>query len=219
MCIVHVLELDHPASFACAQAGCRECLERLMSEHEGLVYAVLRKQLGGQAEYADLVQAGRIGLWQAILHFDEQRGFQFSTYGWNAIRNSIWQAVEAAWWEEGGLASRRAADGLSAVVSAWEAAELEQALEEGLNCLPERRRQVIVLAYGLKGEKPHSLAEIGRKWGISGERARQLRNDGLVLLRQPGLSVRLRQLCEQNDRRCYRQAERLNRVWQRGKRK
>jgi RNA polymerase sigma factor (sigma-70 family) len=219
MSIVHLLEADHPANYACAQAGCRECLEQLMGQHERLVFAVLKRQWRGQAEYAELLQAGRIGLWQAILHFDPQRGTRFSTYAWIAIVHHIWRAVREAWQLEGWQAARRSPDGLSGLVSAWETSELQQALREGLNGLPERRRQVIRLAYGLEGECPHSLAEIGRLWGISRERVRQLRNDALVLLRLPVFSVRLRQLYEQNDRQAYRRAERLNRVWQRGRRK
>ena len=219
MSIVHLLEADHPANFACAQAGCRECLEQLMNQHERLVFAVLKGQWRGQAEYADRLQCGRIGLWQAILHFDAQRGTRFSTYAWIAIRHHIWHAVRDAWQVAGWQAALRTPDGLSALVSAWEASELQQALREGLNGLPERRRQVMVLAYGLAGGKPHSLAEIGRLWGISRERVRQLRNDALVLLRLPVFSVRLRHLYEHHDRPAYRRAERLNRAWQRGRRK
>lgn len=219
MSIVHLLEADHPANYACAQAGCRECLEQLMRQHDRLIFAVLKRQWGGQAEYADLLQAGRIGLWQAILHYDPHCGTQFSTYAWVAIRNHIWQAVGDAWQVASWLEAWRSPDGLSAVVSAWEAQELHQALRESLTRLPERLRWVIRLVYGLEGERPHSLAEIGRQWGISRERVRQLRNDALVLLRLPVLSVRLRRLYEQNDRQAYRRAEQLNRKWQRGKRK
>ena len=219
MSIVRLLDPEHPASFTCAQAGCRACLELLMRQHDRLVFAVLKRQWSGQAEYTDRLQAGRIGLWQAILRFDAQRGICFSTYAWIAIRNHIWRAVRNAWQVAAWQVARRTPDELSALVSAWEASELQQGLREGLNGLPERRRQVIVLAYGLEGERPHSLAEIGRLWGISRERVRQLRNDTLVLLRLPGRSVRLRRLYEQNNRQAYRRAERLNRAWQRGKRK
>lgn len=218
MLIVHQPGENHPVSFTCAQAGCRECLEELMSQHNGLIFAVLKKQWGGQAEYADLVQAGRIGLWQAILHFEVQRGYQFSTYAWVAIRNQIWRLVEEAWQVEGWQTALRSPDGLSAMLNRWEAAEQQEGLKEGLSCLAERQQQVLVLAYGLWGEKPHSLAEIGRQWGISRERVRQLRNDALMRLRLPVFSQRLRRLYGQDTRQAYRRAEQLNRTWQRRKR-
>jgi RNA polymerase sporulation-specific sigma factor len=219
MSIVNQLEADHPANFTCAQAGCRECLEQLMVQHGRLVYAVVKRQYGGQVEYNELLQAGRIGLWQAILHFEPERGNRFSTYAWVAIRNQVWREVGEVWRRAGWQEVCPAPDELSTFLSRWETRELAPALREGLHRLPERRRQVIVLAYGLEGTKPHSLAEIGRLWGISRERVRQLRNDALVLLRLPLLSLPIRQLYEQNDRPAYRRAERMNRVWQRGKRK
>jgi len=62
------------------------------------------------------------------------------------------------------------------------------------------------------------LIEIGKQMGVSGERIRQLRNDALVLLRLPALSIRLRSLCEQDSRQAYRQARRLNDAWLRSRR-
>jgi hypothetical protein len=51
-----------------------------MAAHEKLVHAVVRKQVLGDLPFAEALQAGRIGLWHAILGFDPQRGTAFSTY-------------------------------------------------------------------------------------------------------------------------------------------
>ena len=49
-----------------AQAGCLESLNQLMERHEPRVrYAVKRQNLG-DLPYEEVVQAGRIGLWQAM---------------------------------------------------------------------------------------------------------------------------------------------------------
>lgn len=79
MYIVQLREAGHPADFVCAQAGCRECVEGLLAQHAGLVHCIVRRQWPGDADYADLIQEGWIGLWLAILHFDPGRGFTFST--------------------------------------------------------------------------------------------------------------------------------------------
>ena len=54
------------------------------------------------------------------------------------------------------------------------------------------------------------LAAIGKQMGVSGERVRQMRNEALVLLRLPALSIRLRSLCERDSRQAYRQARQVN---------
>jgi hypothetical protein len=57
------------------------------------------------------------------------------------------------------------------------------------------------------------MAALGRKWGLTRERIRQLRNEALLLLRLPAYSAELRDLCDQDSRSAYRQALQLNRKW------
>lgn len=208
-----------PASLlACAQSGCSICMDALLHQHKGLIYAVVRSQYAGKCDYADLIQEGWIGLWQAVLHFDPQRGSAFSTYAWVAIRNRIWNAVTEGWKADGWLEVERGAELLAKVASHWQAEQIRQALEAELESLPQRLRWVIEQAYGLGGEAPQTLAAIGQEMGVTGERVRQLRNEGLAILRLPGLSASLRQVCEQNSRQAYRKAGRLNQAWQRSRR-
>ena len=75
MCIVHQMDLESPSAFACAQAGCRECQDALVRRHEGLVYAVLRRQSRDGLPYEELLQEGRVALWKAVLGFV----FRFAT--------------------------------------------------------------------------------------------------------------------------------------------
>jgi RNA polymerase primary sigma factor len=57
-----------------------------------------------------------------------------------------------------------------------------EALGEALALLDERERTVLVLRYGLYGSEPKTLDEIGRRLGISRERARQLETGALKRL-------------------------------------
>ena len=70
MTIVPVCHSQRVDIFACAQAGCRDCLEALLRGNEGLIHHILKRQGIGGIEYQDLIQEGRIALWRSILHFD-----------------------------------------------------------------------------------------------------------------------------------------------------
>ena len=50
--------------FRQAQTGSNESLNALMETHDGLVHAVVRRQVLGDLPYAEALQAGRIGLWR-----------------------------------------------------------------------------------------------------------------------------------------------------------
>ncbi len=143
MDIVQHRDADHPGKFGCAQDGCRACLEKLLQEHEGLIHYMVRRQCPGAADYADLIQEGRIGLWLAILRYEPERGCTFSTFAGRAIRNRVWQAVRQAGKAQGWLEPQRAGDSLGAILAAWQAEQVHQALQDELACLPERLRQVL----------------------------------------------------------------------------
>ena len=55
-----------------------------------------------------------------------------------------------------------------------------------LETLPSRERSLLEMRFGLTGEEPLSLAEVGQRMGISRERARQLEAQALKRLRDPG---------------------------------
>ena len=76
-----------------AQEGKEESLNQLMSQHDGLVHYILRRQSSGKLSYAESLQAGRIGLWRAIMGYEPERATSFSTYASVSIARHIWQDV------------------------------------------------------------------------------------------------------------------------------
>ncbi|MFY9580595.1 MAG: sigma-70 family RNA polymerase sigma factor [Gaiellaceae bacterium] len=55
-------------------------------------------------------------------------------------------------------------------------------IERALSALPERERQVIELRFGLHGGQPQTLEEVGRAFGVTRERIRQIENTTLKIL-------------------------------------
>jgi RNA polymerase primary sigma factor len=58
-----------------------------------------------------------------------------------------------------------------------------EALTRALGALGERERRVLELRYGLNGETPRTLDEVGRAFNVTRERIRQIENQSLKKLR------------------------------------
>ena len=193
--------------FRQAQAGCRDSLNELMERHDGLVHAVVRRQVLGDLSYAEAVQTGRIGLWRAILGYDPDRGWTFSTYAWPSITRHIWRAVKKDVADEGHRQSawttRSRVDGLPSLSTVafsfpsakaldpaviWEATAVWGVLYNLVKRLPRRLRYIIVARYGLAGCRVALYREIGARLHLSRERVRQLHTEALVWLRHPAFA-------------------------------
>lgn len=212
---IHRSKPEGSEQFRCAQSGCQECVEALLRQHWGLVLRVVARQWKGKRlAYADLVQEGWIGLWQAIGGYEPERGTAFSTYAWAAIARRIWQVVARAERPEGWLWPTEG----EGVEQAAEASWVRQELVAAVARLPVRLGAIVSALYGLDGQPPQTLAEVGAVHGLTAERVRQLRNDALVQLRLPAFSHRLQLLCDQQDQVAYRRLQQLNREWQRRRR-
>lgn len=204
--------------FERAQAGCQDSLQALMYRHDGLVRAVVRQQYLGALPFDEALQAGRIGLWRALVGFDTRRGLAFSTYAWPSIMHAVWRAVKM----QSALCPPRMLPHLPSAVygdpAEWVAqATLRQAVSQSLSALlqrlPERLRQVVLPYYGLGGETPVSYRQLGARLGLSHERVRQLHVAALVWLRHPAHSQALRTLLERHSLADYEAADALAQRW------
>ena len=70
---------------------------------------------------------------------------------------------------------------------------LKKEIKKLLDQLPEKERKVIELHFGLTGEEPKTLREIGKILRISRERTRQLENRALRRLRQLAIKRHLKE--------------------------
>lgn len=176
-----------------------------LAAHEGLVRLVVRRQQRGALSFADALHEGRLGLWRALLRYDQQRGTRFSSYAVPAIEHAVWRAVAQAapsveadvagvagpsWWEDPADALHRAA--VRAAVRALVAQ------------LPPGPRRIVVAHHGLDGGAPVSLAALGRQLGVSRQRVHAVYQGALVWLAQPERSRAVRALVDCQTRTDYR---------------
>jgi len=201
-----------------AQAGCQESLNRLLIQHEGLVhYAVDRQELCG-LDYEEALQAGRRGLWRAILGYDVERGIRFSTYAYTAIIRYVWAEVRShlrrqrkqvtlqilgVYFYETGNDPAQLRD--------WE--DVCQSLMKLVSRLPEQQAEVIRWHYGLEGREAQTQAWIGAQMGVNWQRIRRLEAEALTWLRQPAHSQELRSLLARHNQQQYELADQMAQDW------
>jgi len=186
-----------------------------MHQHDGLVQAVVRQQYLGDLPFAEALQAGRLGLWRALLGFDPRRGTAFSTYAWPAIMRHVWQAVK-------NRDRLQHSPPLQVCVphpltldpaALAEVDALHQALDDLVQRLPQRLRDIVAFYYGLNGDPPTSYRQLGARLGLSHERIHQLHTEALVWLRHPAHSQTLRTLLHRHTLADYEEADALAQRW------
>jgi RNA polymerase primary sigma factor len=73
---------------------------------------------------------------------------------------------------------------------------LQEQLDSVLHTLSEREKKVVQLRFGLTDGHPRTLEEVGREFGVTRERIRQIESKTLSKLRHPSRSQKLRDYLE-----------------------
>ena len=76
------------------------------------------------------------------------------------------------------------------------ARQRDQHISDLVSQLPYRERLILELRYGLEGNAPHTLEEVGRRFGVTRERVRQIETRTLRRLAAAGENAELRLLID-----------------------
>ena len=74
---------------------------------------------------------------------------------------------------------------------------LRRHMDDAMQVLSPRERQVLQSRYGIAGDREHTLAEIADQLGVTSERIRQIESAALSKLRQPKLKHKLREFLDE----------------------
>ena len=202
-----------------AQAGCRASLNRLMAGYEEPLQQLVSQHGRGGLSEGEAQQVGREGLWQAILAYPTDSPVRFWTLGWGvgavgcAIlttgQQTTWRRRRAGWRLTDLAAGPPARD----PAEIWEGRQIQTALAQMLEILPERLQQVLVAYYGLDGDRPATYRQIGPRLGYSHTRIWQWQHEALARLSHPSHSYRLRSLLGRHTLAEYLTARRRVQRW------
>lgn len=166
------------------KAGSKVARDTLIERNLRLVAHIVKKYNTPDRETDDLISIGTIGLIKSIDTFDANKGIRLATYASRCIDNELLmmlrsgkkQAREVYLYEPIGsdkegneinlLDVIESAD--EDIVDIFEIQENIKRLYKFLDsALNEREREIIVMRYGLNGEKEITQREIADKLGIS----------------------------------------------------
>jgi RNA polymerase sigma factor (sigma-70 family) len=155
-----------------------------------LVVSIARRHVGQSPTFFETVSDGNLALMRAVEKFDYARGFKFSTYASWAIMRNYARIIP-----EQNYAPVRLVTGvdemLAAAPSPTETSDRDSVIEaarhllrKGLGALNDRERDVVVRHYGLDdGGQTMTLDQIGKLFGVTKERVRQIERQAIGKLR------------------------------------
>ena len=183
-----------------AQQGDLEARNILIERNLRLVAHIMKKYYAQTNDQEDLISIGTIGLIKGITTFDPSKGARLATYAARCVENEILmhfraqkksaQDVSLSDYIETGTDGTPLAlmdvvaeegDLLEQVCTREQVAQLRRAIDR---CLTDQERQVILLRYGLDGQRPKRQREVADITGISRSYVSRIEKRGLLKLRE-----------------------------------
>jgi RNA polymerase primary sigma factor len=157
-----------------------------------LVVNIAKRHVGPQANFFELISDGNMSLMRAVEKFDYTRGFKFSTYASWAIMKNFARSVP-----QEGVRRDRFMTGRDELLEMSHDLRFEgedsyhepdisvrQNIERVLSELEEREREIVMRRFGLGDQAgPQTLEEVGKHFGVTKERIRQIETRALTKLR------------------------------------
>lgn len=172
--------------------------QRIVRANLRLVVSIAKRHAGWNADFFEIISDGNVSLMRAVEKFDFARGNKFSTYATWAVVKNYARSIPEQYQQ-----NRRFVTGQEEVLDAVPQRGLESSgdadrvkvrelIDAGLKELPEREREVVRNHFALGGEGTgETLDQLGKRFGITKERVRQIELRALSRLREllsPGLA-------------------------------
>lgn len=192
-----------------AKEGNLNARNELVQAHLRFVFDVAKKYTGHGVAMEDLIAEGNMGLIKAIEKYDTTQDVKFISYAVHWIKFYIRDIIKKRYLisknentdeylnnsynpiYEDSEDDKIVEDDPNTAIIDEEISKLfntNKLLMDLIDDLPPRGRDIVIMYYGLNGEDPMTLGEIGTKLHISRERVRQIKVQTLRELRTTILS-------------------------------
>ena len=164
---------------------------RVIQANLRLVVNIAKRHVGPQTNFFELISDGNMSLMRAVDKFDYMRGFKFSTYASWAIMKNFARSVP-----QEGVRRDRFMTGRDELLEMshdlrFEGEEgykepdisVRQNIEKVLDQLEPREREIVMRRFGIGDMSAQTLEEVGRHFGVTKERIRQIEMRALNKLR------------------------------------
>lgn len=190
----------------------QSAINRLVTDNLRFVVWVAADYLNCGLPLEDLIAEGNVGLVKAAHRFDASRGVKFCSYAVHWVRQAIREALTDTV-STVRLPANQVQAGMRLFISSLDCPafdyepegatfldylpdsgplpdevaedhEFSEIVRDRLDRLPEKEANVIEQWFGIGGDAPMTLEQIGDRMGVTRERVRQIRDRGLETMRQ-----------------------------------
>jgi RNA polymerase primary sigma factor len=165
--------------------------QRIVRANLRLVVSIAKKHVGWSPNFFDVISDGNMSLMRAIEKFDYARGNKFSTYGtWAIVKNYARSIPEGHYHYNRYVTGQEellaeTADHREEAEYETDAQRVREVIAEGLSQLDQREREIVAGHFGLaEGGATQTLEELGKRFGVTKERVRQIERRALDRLRE-----------------------------------
>lgn len=177
-----------------------EAKQILIERNLRLVAHIAKKYQSADVEMEDLISIGTVGLIKAIMSYDSDKKSKLGTYAARCIENEILMhfrarkkcSREVSIYEPIGTDKEGNEINLLDIIEAQQTDTVEQMqkihdlkdMQEYLDTvLEERERQILIMRFGLRGQKELTQREVGEKLNISRSYISRIEKRALLKLR------------------------------------